>query len=116
MISKSGRHLKNVSHDGNVNTTELFTRVLHVSPALDCLCSRCYLDLQLCLVIRAQACEQEAAQEEEVSSSHWLILLEKSHTRTSLAVFFYRIGTENMNKSFATGECAVDLQKPLVGV
>lgn len=45
-----------------------------------------YLDLQLCLVIRAQACELEVAQEEEVSSSHWLILSEKSHTRTSLAV------------------------------
>lgn len=43
-----------------------------------------YLDSLLCLAIHAPSCLQEGGQAEEVSSSHW-VLLEKSHTSTSLA-------------------------------
>lgn len=44
-----------------------------------------YLGLQLCLATHVLAYQQEVGREEEVSSFHWLILLEKSQTRRSLA-------------------------------
>jgi len=54
-----------------------------------------------------RACELEAAPEEEASSSHWPILLGKSHTRTTLADFCV---DQKKKTIIATGTFALDVQ------
>lgn len=58
---------------------------------------RSYLDLQLCLEGHAQASSRGGAQEEEEGPCLLLVLLEKSHMRTSLAVLGFFM-TENKAK------------------
>lgn len=60
--------------------------MIHSDSTAACVFRCWHLDLQLCPVVHVPAWKQEAAQEEGVSFSHWLILLEKTRRRTSLAV------------------------------
>lgn len=75
-----------------INDCMSFVLCVRVDMFVEFLCR--YLDLQLSQVTRTQVCGQEAAQEEEVSSSHWQTLLERSRTKAPLAVYQIKSGNK----------------------